>query len=542
MKKKKKRSETICGLAGLVFIYFSCSPLVADVLIDPPLPDRSECRAEFEAEWDAGFQTANEKRTIYKNSVADLRKEIAHLRNQPLWDVPVLRDAGPTAAESKMLGDALLGLKTATGLFQTYLGSMAKATGAGAVATTIDYASSSAEWVAEQLRNGQSISGIVSSFGTKEFALFVGKKAVASLDPIAATEIQIVDSLVDAYNQDKEYRQYIGELNQQITRLNAEIDRYETLMDQETARIKDTIENGTTIFCKNEPPVAVDDSAETIGRDLVRIYPLGNDSDPEKLELRLTRILSVQGGRATTHDNGTFGNPADDYIQFAAEEGFSGIGVITYEIVDDLGLTATAQIRVSVAPSDVFSEDSIDDELDSLLSDAVADFDRAWTVAQSTRSKDLQQRLTLSRQGIEASNREERTLIDWGLEVARIGMERQDVMALDCAESIYRQQPSDACRNYATAMFNGATNPAHAGSGESARCIDVQSEQKMVADLERCNEIIVRSSGMCNSMSRAISCLESTKKYAKSCPGAMGDLNAILSEWRSQRQRVCAEY
>jgi hypothetical protein len=207
-----------------------------------------------------------------------------------------------------------------------------------------------AEWVALQLRDGNaSIEGIISSAASAEYAAFAAKKVAASLDPIAAVNIQIIDSLAEGVEQEIEFRGYVSELRTQIARLEDEIVRTQSLLNTQEARIKDVVERGSTAFCKNDPPIAIDDQARTEGRQFVDVPVLENDKDPEELDLRLIAIRQTVGGRAIIHDNGTSGIFSDDFIRFAAHEGFIGSASVTYVIVDDLGIQASATVTIEVA-------------------------------------------------------------------------------------------------------------------------------------------------------------------------------------------------
>lgn len=213
-----------------------------------------------------------------------------------------------------------------------------------------------------QLRESHTtMEGIVSSFVTTEYAEFAAKKIAAGLNSAAAINIQLIDSFSEAIEQEEAFVNYMGELREQVRRLEDEIARTQLLLSAEEARLRHVIKQGVDRFCANKPPVAVADEANAQGRKVEHIPVLRNDSDPENLGIRLIGIERAIGGRAEIYDNGTPRKSNDDVIRFTAYEGFRGPATVTYAIVDDLGLqdSATVTIHVSrVAPKVSYSPES----------------------------------------------------------------------------------------------------------------------------------------------------------------------------------------
>lgn len=105
----------------------------------------------------------------------------------------------------------------------------------------------------------------------------------------------------------------------------------------------------------NRLPVAVDDIATTTEDTATTIDVLANDSDPDGDPLTITSVgpTSSPDTTATINDNGTPGNPTDDYIDYTPTNNFYGVDVFTYQICDPYLACATATISVSVQPNDL---------------------------------------------------------------------------------------------------------------------------------------------------------------------------------------------
>ncbi len=98
----------------------------------------------------------------------------------------------------------------------------------------------------------------------------------------------------------------------------------------------------TVDVADNEPPVAVDDSAETPEDTAVTIDLLDNDSDPDGDPLTLTDADAPNG---SVTDNG------DGTVDYVPDPGFVGEDTITYTITDPDGETDTAVAIVTVTPA-----------------------------------------------------------------------------------------------------------------------------------------------------------------------------------------------
>jgi large repetitive protein len=97
----------------------------------------------------------------------------------------------------------------------------------------------------------------------------------------------------------------------------------------------------------NQPPVAVDDIAQTPSGTTVLISVLANDHDGGADRDDLTVTMA-------TSPNGTVTIMPDGRLSFAPNPGFAGAAVITYTITDGQGGFATAQVKVDVLPSSSF--------------------------------------------------------------------------------------------------------------------------------------------------------------------------------------------
>ncbi len=91
----------------------------------------------------------------------------------------------------------------------------------------------------------------------------------------------------------------------------------------------------------NPAPVAVNDSASTPEDTLVNIAVLANDNDPDGDTLTVTSA-SAPNGTVLINANGT--------ISYIPDANFTGTDVITYQISDGQGGTATATVSVTVGP------------------------------------------------------------------------------------------------------------------------------------------------------------------------------------------------
>jgi len=105
-----------------------------------------------------------------------------------------------------------------------------------------------------------------------------------------------------------------------------------------------------TVTPVNQPPLAIDDSAETTGTNPVTIDVLGNDSDPDGDDITVT-AFTQPGNGTVTQSGGTF--------VYTPAEGFTGTDTFTYTISDPSGATSTATVTIVVTASDVCEADGI---------------------------------------------------------------------------------------------------------------------------------------------------------------------------------------
>jgi len=92
-----------------------------------------------------------------------------------------------------------------------------------------------------------------------------------------------------------------------------------------------------------DPPVAGDDSAETVAGSAVTIPILDNDSDPDGGALMVTALSSPAEGTVTQNDDGT--------VTYTPADGFTGSESFTYTVTDADGGTAQADVEVTVQPA-----------------------------------------------------------------------------------------------------------------------------------------------------------------------------------------------
>jgi uncharacterized repeat protein (TIGR01451 family) len=109
--------------------------------------------------------------------------------------------------------------------------------------------------------------------------------------------------------------------------------------------------NAVTVTTIGNAPDAVDDSVTTEIDTPVAIYVLRNDTDPDgdALTITLLDLTTTQGGTTAINDNGTPGDPADDYVDYMPPPGFTGIDTFTYTIDDGNGGTDTATVTIAIS-------------------------------------------------------------------------------------------------------------------------------------------------------------------------------------------------
>ena len=112
----------------------------------------------------------------------------------------------------------------------------------------------------------------------------------------------------------------------------------------------DTATVTVTVNPVNDPPVAVDDTADVDAGETVTIAVLDNDSDVDGDDLTVT---------AATSDDGTVSVNDDGTIDFTPSDGFTGDAVINYTITDGNGGEDTAIVTVTVADQTPVAVDDV---------------------------------------------------------------------------------------------------------------------------------------------------------------------------------------
>ncbi|MGE3540655.1 MAG: Ig-like domain-containing protein [Candidatus Tectimicrobiota bacterium] len=95
----------------------------------------------------------------------------------------------------------------------------------------------------------------------------------------------------------------------------------------------------------NQPPLARDDTGDTVQPAPVSLNVLANDSDPDGQPLTLTQVSVPLHGIATLQ--------SDTTVQYTPQPTFSGQDSFTYTVSDSQGATATATVQVTVTPMPV---------------------------------------------------------------------------------------------------------------------------------------------------------------------------------------------
>jgi hypothetical protein len=98
----------------------------------------------------------------------------------------------------------------------------------------------------------------------------------------------------------------------------------------------------------DHPPTPMDDNAVTNEAAAVNINVLANDTDPDGDPLTITAVGAPQHGSAILNDNGTPGNPADDFITYTPSGDFTGFDQFTYQVTDPSGASTSATVSVEV--------------------------------------------------------------------------------------------------------------------------------------------------------------------------------------------------
>ena len=97
-----------------------------------------------------------------------------------------------------------------------------------------------------------------------------------------------------------------------------------------------------TVLPVNDPPLAVDDAAETVEGTAVFIDVLANDSDPNGDTLTVVEVSAPAHGTAVVAAAGT--------VEYTSGPDFHGTDRLTYVVGDGSGLTARAAVEVTVLP------------------------------------------------------------------------------------------------------------------------------------------------------------------------------------------------
>lgn len=101
----------------------------------------------------------------------------------------------------------------------------------------------------------------------------------------------------------------------------------------------------------NTAPTANADNATTDLSTPININVLSNDSDPnpgQQIVLSSITVAPSSGGTATINNNGTAGNPADDYIVYTPSGAFVGTETFMYQVCDNGNPNACAVAVVNV--------------------------------------------------------------------------------------------------------------------------------------------------------------------------------------------------
>jgi VCBS repeat-containing protein len=135
----------------------------------------------------------------------------------------------------------------------------------------------------------------------------------------------------------------------------------------------DTASVTITVNPINDDPVAVDDSEHANFNTALAIDVLSNDSDIDGDNLTITLVdnPTVKSGTASINNNGTPGDPTDDFIDYTPADGyFSNPGdpdSFTYTIDDGNGGTAIATVQVDVNGPPMAVDDAYSTDEDQIL-------------------------------------------------------------------------------------------------------------------------------------------------------------------------------
>lgn len=133
-----------------------------------------------------------------------------------------------------------------------------------------------------------------------------------------------------------------------------------------------------TVIESNDPPVAVDDVAETLEDTLVNINVLANDTDVDSPTLTVTEA---------TAQNGTVLIKTDNTLDYTPKAEFSGTDIITYIVNDNELGTATAKVTVTVQ--------AVNDAPTAQDDNATTDEDNSVTVNVLANDSDIDDEILL---------------------------------------------------------------------------------------------------------------------------------------------------
>ena len=111
----------------------------------------------------------------------------------------------------------------------------------------------------------------------------------------------------------------------------------------------DTAVVNITVDPVNDPPVAIDDAASTAEDTAVTMDVVANDSDPDG---NLDPASANTGcTECSEPDNGNLVNNGDGSFEYTPDFGFNGPVNFMYEVCDSDGLCDTAEVNITVTPS-----------------------------------------------------------------------------------------------------------------------------------------------------------------------------------------------
>lgn len=118
-------------------------------------------------------------------------------------------------------------------------------------------------------------------------------------------------------------------------------DQFSYVVDDGRGGVSDSFVS-VTVGSTNSPPVAEFDSASTLENELVEIYVLMNDFDPDGDPLFIVDITQPANGVTSISSN---------FVTYFPNEGFTGEDQFNYTIDDGRGGVASATVAVFVEPS-----------------------------------------------------------------------------------------------------------------------------------------------------------------------------------------------